>query len=303
MAPASKVNFPANFQVEEGVDLFIYGDYLYWRAAEEGLHLVNKGSATLGTVQKIDPDFDSGFRVGFGLNFPRAGYDLGGYWTSFTTRATNSTQSTSWPLWAEPNVAASSSEKASWHLSMNLADLEWGRASWFGGNFSLRPFFSLRGAFIDQKLSMNFAYETTPSSLGVIHAKSDFSGGGLRAGADGRWTFPYGFALYGQAAGSLLYGQFQTKSTWGLDSQTVACAKNNFLQTLSNMQLALGFGWDTHFYKDQLHIEFHIGWEQALFFHMNRMSHYINQLSKALYFQEQGNLSVQGVTVGGRFDF
>lgn len=306
VAPTSKANFPANFQVEEGIDLFIYGDYLYWRAAEDGLNLSQKGSPSIGNIQKIDPNFDSGFRVGLGLNFPRAGYDLGGYWTSFATRATNSSSGTSFPLWAEPNFSSlktSGAEKSSWHLKMNLIDLEWGRDSWFGGNFSCKPFFSLRAALFDQNLSMNFSYQTTPLSLGAIDAKSDFLGGGLRGGANGRWTFPYGFALYGQASGSLLYGQFETKSTWELDGELAASSKNNFLQTLSNVQLALGFGWDTHFYKDKLHIEFHIGWEQAIFFHLNRMSHYVNELSKALYFQEQGNLSLQGITVGGRFDF
>lgn len=303
VAPTSKVNFPANFQVEEGVDLFIYGDYLYWRAAEDGLNLTKKGQTS---IEKIDPDFDSGFRVGLGLNFPRAGYDLASYWTSFNTRATNSSSGTSFPLWANPNlspVKTSSSQKSSWDLKMNLIDLEWGRDSWFGGNFSCKPFFSLRAALFDQKLAMNFSYATTPLSLETIDAKSDFLGGGLRAGANGRWTFPYGFALYGQASGSLLYGQFETKSTWELDGELAASTKNNFLQTLSSLQLALGFGWDTHFYKDKLHIELHIGWEQSLFFHLNRMNHYINELSKALYFQEQGNLSLQGITVGGRFDF
>jgi hypothetical protein len=61
--------------------------------------------------------------------------------------------------------------------------------------------------------------------------------------------------------------------------------------------------WDTHFAKDRLHLELHLGWEQNVFFQFNRILRYSDHPSQGFSIQEQGNLSTQGLTVGGRFDF
>ncbi len=299
-----KVNYPANFQVSEGIDLFVFGDYLYWVAQEEGLYYVTSGE--IGSLKKIDPKFENGLRVGLGLNFPKAGYDLITSWTWFKTEAHAKTEGSLTPLWAEPDFVPftnATAAKAHFDLDLNVFDLEWGRASWFGGHFSLRPFFGIRGAWINQSLHNQFTYATTPVTEGELRAKSNFKGAGLRSGADGRFTFPYGFAIYGLVSGSLLYGQFDSHATTQEDTLTIANTKDLFCQGTSALQMALGLGWDAHFAKDKCHVEFHLAWEQNIWFGINKMNHFINQLKNGLFFQEKENLSTQGLTVGGRFDF
>src|SRR5689334_8347082 len=73
-----KVNYPANFQVAEGVDLFLFGDYLYWGVEEDGLYYA-QGS----NLKQIDPGYDQGLKAGLGLNFPKSGYEIDLSWTWF----------------------------------------------------------------------------------------------------------------------------------------------------------------------------------------------------------------------------
>ncbi|MEN9343658.1 MAG: hypothetical protein RLZZ453_445 [Chlamydiota bacterium] len=297
--PASKTNYPANFQVAEGIDLFIGGDYLYWGATADGVYFAESHS-----IAKIDPSFTSGFRVDVGVNFPKAGSELILYWTNFSSHARQEVNKTNLPLWAEPafdSYASALSSTAHWKLGLNLFDIEWDRASWFGGHFSLRPFFGIRGAFIDEKMKSTFTYD--PVSIGSVDASVHFKGGGLRAGGEGRWVLPLDFSLYGLLSGSLLYGQFQPKSVWALDGVTQGQSQDSFLQNLNTMQMLFGVAWDTHFAKDKLHFEVHMGWEQNIFFHFNRFNHYLGDLSEGFFFEDKGNLCLQGLSVGGRFDF
>lgn len=317
--PSGRVNYPSNFQVEAGWDLFVFGEYLYWTANEDGLYFAQTGfqNETLtvppdgsinfkGKLKKVEPDWNSGARIGFGFNFPREGYDIALLWTWFKNDSHTSARGPLIPLWAEPDFnpfETATHAKGTWNLDLNVADLEWGRSSWFGGHFSLRPFFGLRGAWIDQTLKARYTYATTPTVTSNLHSNADFRGGGLRAGLDTRFAFPAGFSMYGLASGSLLYGKLNDGLNITENGSTIAHTKDHFSKGISSVQLGLGLGWDTHFYKDRLHIEFHVGWESNMWFRINQMNHFVSQLSQGSYFKENGNLSTQGIVAGGRFDF
>lgn len=318
-APRDRVNYPSNFQVENGCNLFVSGEYLFWTANEDGLYFAQTGfqNSTLdippngeisfkGRLKKIDPDWENGVRVGLGLNFPKEGYDVIAYWTWFAMNSHESAHGSLLPLWAGPDFTppvSASEAGAHFNLDLNVVDLEWGRSAWFGGHFSLRPFFGLRGALIDQALKTHFQYETTPAVTSHLHSNADFHGGGLRAGADVRFALPCGFAVYGVSSGSLLYGRLSENFRVKEEEIVIARSKDHFWKGISSLQLGLGFGWDAHFAKDRLHIEFHVGWESNIWFSVNAMNHFLNQLSTGSYFKENGNLSTQGIVAGGRFDF
>lgn len=320
--PDDRVNFPSNFQVEGGANLFIFGDYLYWITQEDSLYYAQTGSgvgATVappngnidfdGTLKKVKPHWDNGVRAGLGLNFPREGYDVQLFWTWFATNASNSVHAPLGNLlilWAYPDFSDLSGAlfaKGHWHLNLNVGDLEWGRSSWFGGHFSVRPFFGIRGLWLDQDLNNHYTYNTSPLVHGNLHLDSDFRGGGLRAGADARFAIPYGFSFYGLLSGSLLYGQFHADMHLKEDPFTIAHTKDHFSKGISSLQAALGLGWDTHFCNDRCHIEFHVGWEQNAWFSVNQMNHFMYKLHDGYYFKENSNLTLQGLVAGGRFDF
>jgi hypothetical protein len=320
--PDDRVNYPSNFQVEEGCNLFLFGEYLFWNASEGGLYFAQTGlgnpTGTIppdgsidfdGKIKRIDFKCNSGARIGAGLNFPKEGYEVAFYWTWFSTdghASAHADNGSLLPLFAEPDFnppvgAVRASGKA--NIDLNIFDLEWGRSSWFGGHFSLRPFFGLRAAWIEQSLKTQFTYATAPIVLGRLHSAADFCGGGLRAGADARFTLPLGFALYSIASGSLLYGQLNDGLHIKEDGTTIAHTKDRFSKAISSLQLGLGIGWDTHFAKDRLHLEFHIGWESNIWFSVNQINHFMNQLHEGSYFKENNNLATQGIVAGSRFDF
>lgn len=319
--PPDRVNFPSHFQVEEGANVFTFGDYLYWIAQENSLYYAHTGKGTgttiappdgsidfKGDLKKIDPEWDHGFRIGLGLNFPKEGYDVLLTWTWFETsahRCVHSSLGNLLTLWARPDFSSSGAffARGKWNLNLNYGDCEWGRSSWFGGHFSLRPFFSIRGLWIDQKLKNHYDYNTTPIVVGDLHLTSDVHGAGLRTGAEIRFALPYDFAIYGIASGSLLYGRFNTKMEFKEDAWMIAKTKDPFWKGISSLQLALGLGWDHHFCHDHCHLEFHMGWEQNSWFSVNQIHHYLNQLHKGVFFKENSSLTLQGLVVGGRFDF
>lgn len=309
VSPKGRVNYPANFQVAGGIDLLVFGDYLYWKAQEDDLYYVQSGGNSegfIGSLERLDPDYGNGLRVGLGLNFPKEGIDLIGSWLWFKTEKESSCEGALTPLWAEPDfssLALASSAKGKWHLDLNVGDLEWGRSSWFGGNVSLRPFLGLRAALINQNLTSLFWYKTTPTVLGKLEARSDFKGGGLRAGADGRFTFPHDFSLYATTSLSLLYGQFNAGAKTREDQILIARTSDLFWQPTSALQMALGLAWDTHFANDRCHIEFHVGCEENLWFGLGEMNRYVGQLRKGLHVQERGTFGLLGLVAGGRFDF
>jgi hypothetical protein len=320
--PDDRVNFPSNFQVEQGANLFIFGDYLYWIAHEDALYYAQTGVGSgtsafppngnndfKGHLKKVKPHWDNGLRIGLGLNFPKEGYDLQFSWTWFATDASNSEhvlEGNLLPLWAHPDspsFAQAFFAKGTWHLDLNVGDIEWGRSSWFGGNFSFRPFFGIRGLWLDQDLTNQYTYHTTPQVRGHLRLDSDFRSGGLRAGAETRFTLPYGFSFYGLASGSLLYGRLNARMHFEEDEFTTAKTKDRPLTSISSLQLGLGASWDTHFCQDRCHIELHVGWEQNIWFGANQMHHFLNTLNSGDYFKEHSNLTLQGLVVGGRFDF
>lgn len=320
--PDGQVNYPSNFQVEKGANLFLTGEYLYWVGQEDALYYAQGGKGEgsgqlppsssknfMGPLKKVEPEWESAFRVGIGIDFPKEGYDLGLEWTSYSSQASNTSHSPSGrliPLWTHPDSPATSSAtlaKGRWDLSLNLVDLFWGRSSWFGEHFSVYPFFGLRGACVEQTFETHCEYATLFPVIGKLHATSDFLGGGIRAGAQLLYAFPHGFFLYGLFSGSLLYGQLRNNLSVKENQFTIARSKDHPWNGIPALQMGLGLGWETHLWKDHLHVEFHAGWEQNAFFNLNQMGHPMNPLAQGNYFQEKGNLSLQGIVAGGKLHF
>lgn len=309
-APDGRVNYPSSFQVEGGANLFLTGEYLYWIAHEDSLYYAHSGKkghgGFKGSLKKVEPDWDNGVRLGLGLNFLPSGYDLAAYWTWFATDASDSSHGSLFSIWAHPDNPATSRDifaHGKWELDFQQADLEWGRSSWFGGYFSLRPFFGVRGLWLDQELKNKYTYATSPKTRGRLLAESNFQGGGLRAGANARFAMGAGFCIYGIASGSLLYGHFDCDFRLKENGKTIAFSDDSFNKGISSLQMALGLSWDTHFSDDRLHIELHAGWEQNQWFGVNQMNHFMQEVGRGVYYQENSNLALQGLVIGGRFVF
>jgi len=329
------------FETHCGFGVFVTGEALFWIPKENGLIIAQKGAPGpgpqtadvpptsynfRGDLLRIDPEFDWGFRVGIGYNFCFDQWDAKALWTSFSTEARTQfvSDGTTFAinLWGHSDVSNSSASsliKAHFDFDYDTLDFELGRAFGAGRCFCLRPFFGIRAGWIDQTLT-DFnqveILENTGESLSTdLKALSDFTGAGLRFGLDGRFDFCFDISLYGLASYGLLYGKFDTSftsSVTGSDPNSdldpvvdlvIADACDRFHMGTSTLQLALGLQWNRGFCCDRYRFGFNISWEQSIWFQLNQMNHFQSEFYEGHLVQENGNLSMQGITFGARFDF
>ncbi len=314
------VNPTSRFQVENGWNLFLNTEFLWWVAKEDGLYYAqggysNQQTTTVppdgtinfdGHLQKVKPEWGPGFRIGFGGNMSYDEWDLFLNWTWFKSDSRDSSKGSLLTLWGHPDnsgAKAATFARGKWQLLLNVLDLELARSFWVGKHFSLRPFFGARGAWIDQDMKIRYVYATAPISKGRLKMKSDFEGGGVRAGVDARFALLNGWSFYGLASASMLYGFFDCdfRETWV--SHKIAGTRDGFHQATSTMQMAFGVRWDTYVHHDRYHFGLYAEWEQNIWFGINKMNHYFDNLSDGNLQQLNGDLSLQGGTFGVRFDF
>lgn len=321
------VNPSSRFQVDNGWNIFLDTEFLWWIAKEDGLFYTQSGftgvetSATPpdgavnfnGHLKKVKPQFRPGFRIGLGGNMEYDEWDIYLFWTWFKSNARGTSRENNHgsllTLWGHPKVDAPNSTKGAsfaqgkWGLHINLIDVELGRSFWTGRHLSLRPFFGIRGAWIDQHFGIRYDYNTIPLTKGRIRAESDFEGVGVRAGLDMRFTLIGGWSFYGIASAAMLYGFYDCDFHAHWNSVKVANARDGFHNAASTAQLSLGVRWDTYVHKDRYHFGLYAGWEQNIWFGLNKMNHYFSNFNEGNLQQMNGDLALSGGTFGVRFDF
>ena len=314
--PSGFVNPSSRFHVHNGWNIFLDAEFLWWIAQEDGLFFAQKGvgspttanppdgaSNFSGYLEKVTPHWDAGARVTLGGNMLYDEWDILLTWTYFATDAKKKKEGNLLALWAQPDVAGANNvntAKGKWTLTMDVFDVEMGRAFWVGKHFSLRPFFGLRGSWIDQSFKIGYSFSDIQTRL---KAKSDFDGGGLRGGVDLRFALLGGWSIFGLGSYSLQYGHFDANFREKENSIRIAKSKNGSRSGLSTGQLALGVRWDTYFRRSRYHLGVYAAWEQNIWYGMNKMSHFMGQLNQGIFEQMNGDLTLQGGTFGVRFDF
>ena len=327
------------FETSCGYRIFVDLDGLFWNVTENGLVIAQTGVPGpgpqtedvpptsynfKGKIERIEPDWDLGFRLGLGYHFLYDEWDIQANWTRYHTTDHKHIEGTAGDfllnLWGHTDVVSSdvsSSIKVNWELQYDTLDFELSRAFGVGRCFCLRPYFGIRAALIDQDLRIkNDAVLLNPrpdDSLSTeLLTKSDFTGAGFRFGLDGRFDFFYDMSLFAIGSYSLLYGKFdadfQELSSGTGEGETVtdlliADANDRFSMGLSSLQLSLGLQWNRGFCCDRYRFGLHLAWEQNLWFQLNQMNHFLHRLSEGHLYQENGNLSFQGLIFGARFDF
>jgi len=314
-------------QVRDGADLFINIDWLIWQAHENGLGYAVKTSSSQtvtnalyrSSERNLSFDWDCGFRFGFGWNTPRDGWDLSATWTWFHNKAhddiTVGSTKMLLPVFSyEPSnttINGFRSADAKWWLKLNLIDLDLGREFFVSKWMTLRPFIGLRTGWIYQTNKVTFGKATPSSSQTGIYMKdkNNYWGLGLHSGLDSEWGLGAGFSVFAKAAASLLYGFFQIDS---YETQLLSSSRNDTVNNKDSFRvdramtdLALGLRWDTMLSDDRFHIGLQAGWEHLMFFGQNQFKRFYGMaLSNAgAFVANQGDLTIQGWTLSGRFDF
>lgn len=173
--------------VRNGVDVFVFADYLYWTAREEYLayaitglpsdsdrndFIKEQGQEATNTPQGksyyVNPKFDSGFKAGIGFDMGHDGWDLMGIYTWFRTKqkekligenALGKRPIATIPpgnLFFFDDDDLIGESRASWSLHFNVADLSLGRNYFISPFLTLRPHIGLKGTWQKQQFHASY---------------------------------------------------------------------------------------------------------------------------------------------------
>lgn len=319
-------NPPAGAQVVGGYHIYAIGEFLWWKAEEDGLPFTYKTNNPLGNSQEnsiqlkeMDFDWDVGYRVGGGFNFRHDKWEVGFLWTHLNTESRTQSNAVDgdalFPYWVFPDGIAGmdffAEAKAHWKLFLNMGDLELSKEYFVGKRLSMRPFIGARTAWIDQEF--NVEYKNVLFVLGQslddsVRMKSDYWGLGPRIGLGTQWWITKRFNIYGEAAIDLLYGEFNIKqkeqaTIEPIDQQLEPLHfKSLFHIARPITDLAIGFGWDSLFFDDRLHVGVKVGWEQHIFFDQNQFIRFVTSSITSLL-SNRGDLALEGLVASLRLDF
>ena len=311
--------------VEEGADVWIDVSVLYWKPKEQALVATNKKSDVFTTddftqAPVVHPHFewDLGYRISGGYLFCSTVWDVEGSWTRYTSDVSQRRSSDGsafigmFPIWSLgedviPGDYVFESD-LKWKFSVNMLDLQFGRYLDTFWRLELKPFAGLRSAWIRQ--NGDAIYEGGMFLIGIlqpgtslngtdfIKMENNYWGLGPRIGIDPRLILGKGFSINADAAISGLYGFFKVhqKETY---LETVRFSRNEHVNRLRWIgDLAAGLQWKTLFDCDRYALTLRADWEYHIFFHQFELKTDAFDLVP-----DNRNLSTQGVTFSGRFDF
>jgi hypothetical protein len=295
--------------------------------------------------------WELGFKLGLGYDSTHDGWDLMLLWTHYRGRAKKEADidlddnSSLLPLWSAFSTSAGSlgtginnilyatNIEAHWKLRLDLVDLELGREFWSSKYLTLRPHIGLRYAWIRQDLDIMHqggAFSAVaPSSEDVfqqamnneVDLHSKFKGIGVRAGLNSTWLLGRGFAFFGNAAISIVYGRFSVDADEENSLAQSPFSETQILDTDEHFRsskgmtdLAFGISWSTMFSDCQYGFTLALAWEHHLFFNQNQFWRANRVGGGALLFQpnntgqnvfskQSGDLSTQGWTLSAVFEF
>ena len=321
-------NSCSQLEVNKGLQLYVQGNFLYWTTREEGLYYAADTqviappaqdvqlNSIIGSLKKTDFDWDAGLKIGVGYNTPFDCWNLFANWTYFSSSANDTHNAPTTVLWghtSRQNAQFASYADAHWKMKIHIIDLELGRSSWMGKSLSIRPFIGVEGTIIDQVFNIFYIIMPGPDVAtpitNTIRPKSDFNGIGLKSGANLNFYLGKAWSIYADLAASLIYGKFDCRlKTWNTFINTqqkvmIVNSKDTFHQSVPSLQLALGLDWADYLWSQNCLFGLQLGWEQQLWFGVNKMQHYIHKLDEGKLFQGNENLTLQGFVLTAHLHF
>lgn len=319
-------NAPERIDIKRPWDLYAVGSFTYWQAIQDNMELgvvsdnSNPVFAINGNVVNIDFEYKPGFEVGFGMNFDRDNWDTFLQYSWFrgtdhtrTTLNPSNASITLFPMWGEPEGQRYFAGTEKWRLRMDLLDWELARRYYVGTQFSLRPFFALRAAWIRQNVNVDYLNEFNSGANVFINQKSRSWALGPRVGLDSHWMLGQNLRIYGNASGDILFSRYtklQIKQEAIAPLGTPINDRSYFVRqrdtnTLkTHLDLELGFGWGSYLnHNHTWYMDLSAGYEWQVFFDQNMFRSFMDDLTLANSRVSKDNLYVHGLTANIRFDF
>lgn len=323
-APINKAITPSARTCTEMNGVYFTGDFIYWKAREDELAYagtLNSQQSASGTdnafkIFEVDFQYDPGFKVGLGGNLPYDGWDLYLNWTHLHTHPTSSLTSDNRNIVAffignlnSTDDFVGDKASGSWNLMFNMLDFDWGRRFFLSETLTMRPSFGGKVAWIHQKIRYKLVGVErrgvgTPLDNQFFHWNNDFWGIGPYLAMNVKWTFIWGFGIYGELSGALLWGEFKQRVkslSHQIDDQSNQVitvrdrVQHDTHRVRPTLKAFVGLDWERCIIPKWLSLNFRIGYETQYFW-----SQLVNHPGQE---PSGADLTFEGLTFTGRLDF
>lgn len=299
-----------SIHAEEKRGFFFETAGLYWKAQQEGLgYAVEVGSDKRASVKNPSFDWDVGFKAALGYRVPHDTWELLLHYTSLQTHTDAHNTGVLLPVWLTSFEGANpyaQEARMHWRLHLGLLDLLMRKTYHPTSSLTLCPQIGIRTAWIRQKF--NVAYEggnLLPSEAAAMRTKNKFWGIGPDIGLYGQWNYGCGFALFSDAALSIMAGEFYLHQ----DEDLIVSGEKElgvhaiYRQSAAAFECALGLLWERHFEGTLKRLRLALAWDFSLFFSQNQLLRFVNSGAPGNFLSNQGDLSISGGEFSMRFDF
>lgn len=271
----------------------LFGDFLYWIPYEEGLEYVFKvgdsvtfptGSATHGSYHEIPSEWHPGFRVGMDTHLVHDQWDLGVYWSSFTSKINDSVHAAPLADGSNPLIPllidmdtlgailnfAVEQAKGSWQMEYSTLDFFLTRPYLLSTSLSIAPLYGLKAAWINQDLY--FQYRSNGTITASTYIENDNASVGPTVGTTLSWWLVDNLKLFGQLAGGLLFNSLNFKQIQVSTANSNGDNRINLQQrnygVVPTASTSLGLSWGTclneghNFFEIGVSYQLQIWWRQ-----------------------------------------
>jgi hypothetical protein len=260
------------------------------------------------TTKKVAFDFQSGFRVGLGVHLPYDCWDIYVNYTRFNPEDSDSVHGSFYPLYLFQGAGTQGTTidkaHAHWKIEFQNVDVEIGRAFYIAKTLVFRPFFGLKGAWIDQDAHIRYEGGFIPIGQTFrTHFENDFKGAGPLIGIASNWLIGAGLSFFGDFAAALIVGHFDNEQKQRQFSGAEVVNLNSDFNLVSpTAQMIVGLAWDGNFNKERYHVGLSAGFESQYWWGQNQTEQFTDK-DFPIYVREKGDLAFYGLTLRARFDF
>lgn len=318
----------ARLQNNHCCEPYLTVDYLLWTARQDNMSYciptsdVRNQNDTLIKNKVHNPDWKwgSGFRAGAGLNFRHDGWDTYVNYTRFHPEAASGHRNlkedeqkliATFPASAVDAFSGyeMDSAKTRWAFEFDAIDWVLGRNFYVSRYLTLRPFAGLKTAWIEQSQYLRYhAPDNGAFAETTFFSRNhqDFWGIGAEIGLDTAWyLYKKNLSIIADLTLSGLWGRFELSQK---QRQIVAGQefdnfnlKDGYHAVRPVIEWSLGMQWESWLYNETMKFSFMAAWEEQVWFNQNNFA--TLSASVPLYGERGGDLSMQGLTLRGRFDF
>jgi hypothetical protein len=196
-----------------------------------------------------------------------------------------------------------------WKVKLDLLDATLSRPYYQGINLTFTPYTGVRAAWIRQNFTLTAANldskEVSPwidRSPVTSTNRSTSWGIGPRAGVQGHWQLGWGFRLEGDVGANLLYTKYIQVYHEENPEIDTSLAYRNYSQLRPMADMGLGIGYGSYFDCQNYYLDFAANYDFIYMWAQNMMRKLADSYNASTSAQAD-NLSFNGLTLTGRFDF